>query len=151
MESFLLQFSRISPFSKGEMYIRGTKLLNIASCIKYRGKINEHNERSNLDWYRYDTCHGTTTSRSDVSSNSKIHLMILVVIQHRNTFGEEGIFLQQPPITWLSYTLVWCKIRWIAAQKHVGKLPNPPVSYCQRFVLYGIIICIWLSLTSSCL
>ena len=26
-------------------------------------------------------------------------LMILVVIQHRNTFGEEGVFLQQPPIT----------------------------------------------------
>ena len=26
-------------------------------------------------------------------------LMILVVIEHRNTFGEEGIFSQQPPIT----------------------------------------------------
>ena len=26
-------------------------------------------------------------------------LMIFVVIQHRNTFGEEGVFSQQPPIT----------------------------------------------------
>ena len=26
-------------------------------------------------------------------------LMILGVIQHRNTFGEEGVFLQQLPIT----------------------------------------------------
>ena len=26
-------------------------------------------------------------------------LMILAVIQHRSTFGEEGVFLQQLPIT----------------------------------------------------
>ena len=26
-------------------------------------------------------------------------LMIFVIIQHRNTFSEEGVFSQQPPIT----------------------------------------------------